>query len=165
MNLNMLEETRTEYWVDSATEARKALAAIKRDRPPLAALIISYNRRRSLDNFPTVVAPPGSILIVEVHSGIPHVRVVGGRVVYRAASGWGNVIEVERGQVHVRHRPARLADPDQPQGHCRDQPGRGCAGRAEHSGGRAGSGVPVPDLGPAGRATASGGAGGGADPA
>jgi len=88
--------------VSSSTEARQALRQIRRERPPVALLQIHHPQgRKSLANFPTVFVDAGTVLIVEVRSGMAMVKVAGGRVVYRPRSSWGNSLEVTGGTVHI----------------------------------------------------------------
>ena len=96
------EPTVDRFAVRSTAEMKKALAAIKRGKPARAVIDVSCPKAFSLENFPVIHPPAGTVLNINVRSGIPDVTVAGGRVVVSSNSGWGNVVNATGGQVHIR---------------------------------------------------------------
>lgn len=82
-------------------DLRKALAAIKRERPAVAYIFWTHNDRKNDDELPLIEVPDGTVLIIELFSGLPRLHMAAGRVVLRACSVWGNAITVHGGELHV----------------------------------------------------------------
>jgi len=89
------------YQADGSVAARKALAQIKRDKPPFAELALEYSRTKKSDDFPDIHPPEGTVLAVTTRSGFYRLPITGGRVVVRAHSAFGNPVDISGGDVHI----------------------------------------------------------------
>jgi len=89
------------YQADGSVAARKALARIKRDKPPFAELTLEYSRTKKSDDFPDIHPPEGTVLTVTTQSGFYGLPITGGRVVVRAHSAFGNPVHISGGDVHI----------------------------------------------------------------
>ena len=91
----------TLHVVDNRAGLVRALAAMKRTRPPLFTIEFWHNPRRSVADLPPIIVPAGTVLLVRTRAGLPMLRVTAGRVVFSARSVFGNAVTVHGGQVHV----------------------------------------------------------------
>jgi len=89
------------YQADGSVAARKALARIKRDKPPFAELTLEYSKNKKSDDFPDIRPPEGTVLAVTTRSGFYRLPITGGRVVVRAHSAFGNPVDISGGDVHI----------------------------------------------------------------
>jgi hypothetical protein len=89
------------YPADGCVAARKALAQIKRDKPPFAELTLEYGRTKKSDDFPDIHPPEGTVLAVTTRSGFYRLPITGGRVVVRAHSAFGDPVHISGGDVHI----------------------------------------------------------------
>ncbi len=89
------------YQADGSVAARKALARIKRDKPPFAELTLEYSRNKKSDDFSDIYPPEGTVLAVTTRSGFYSLPITGGRVVVRAHSMFGNPVDISGGDVHI----------------------------------------------------------------
>ncbi len=108
------------YQADGSVAARKALARIKRDKPSVAALTLTYSRNKRSDAFPDIHPPEGTVLAVTTRSGFYSLPITGGRVVVRAHSSFGNPVHISGGDVHIvtdggRRKVSVTVAPDDPE--------------------------------------------------
>lgn len=86
---------------DGRVAMRIALKQIDKEKPAVAVITMRYSDRHSSDSMPDIRPPDGTILEIDTRSGMFHHKVIGGRVMFRANSSWGNSITVNGGDVHI----------------------------------------------------------------
>lgn len=86
---------------DGRVTMRDALRQLDKERPARAEIVMTYNDKHDDHDMPQIRPPDGTVLIIENRSGFFQHEIVGGRVVVRANSSFGNPIKVRGGDVHI----------------------------------------------------------------